>query len=315
MKPSSLKSLCQSHAGKFAKQTGIYPGQDRDYWLIFESFQRLPMGTVTRSAQIQRSWAMQHQQLENSDRTLHVYSLVFITRGKGTFLDALTHKTREVNQGDLLCLFPGIAHRYVPAPNTTWDEINIEFSGPVFDTWMGRGMLDAYEPVRNLADPGDEDQIKQWLQHFYGVVLPMEQRALNEPDLNDVGRMLRLIAAMCATWQSPVCAADTEWANLARQKLLECQLDKKLDLKAQASQFGVSEQTYRKKFKRLCGISPCVFHFRHQVQIACSQLISTNKPIKEISYDVGFASLAYFSRRFKQVTGASPLEYRNKAHS
>ncbi len=273
------------------------------------------MGWVNRSAQIHRSWAMLPQWESDTNRTLHVYSLVFITRGEGSFWDALTKTERPVCQGDLLCLFPGIAHVYVPCAGTTWDEINIEFSGPVFDAWSGLGMLDAHEPVRHLARPKDTKEIESWLERFHQVVLPMAHREHSEPTLDDVGRMLNLIAQMCGTWQKDVAESEVEWANEARQKLMQWPLEKKLDLKSLAVSFGLGEQAYRKKFKRLCGVSPSVFHARRQIEEACYLLISTNTSIKEIGYNIGFGSLFYFSRRFKQVTGVSPQEYRNQARA
>jgi AraC-like DNA-binding protein len=39
-------------------------------------------------------------------------------------------------------------------------------------------------------------------------------------------------------------------------------------------------------------------------------LLHTEKGIKEISYDLGFQSIYYFSRVFKQKLGASPTEIR-----
>lgn len=256
---------------------------------------------------------MQIQRETGSTRTRLVYSLVFITRGKGIFWDSLTKLERSVQQGDLLCLFPGVAHWYVPAEGTTWDEINMEFSDPVFDVWSGRGMLDPHEPIRHLARPDDTKSIARWLEDFNRVVYPMARRGLFEPTFDDVGRALRLIAKLCGTWQTQACESDVEWAVKARQDLLKWPLRKELDLKPLAASFALGEQAYRKKFKRLCGVSPFVFHTRHQVEEACYQLISTNASIKEIGYNVGYGSLFYFSRRFKQITGISPAQYRNQS--
>ena len=43
------------------------------------------------------------------------------------------------------------------------------------------------------------------------------------------------------------------------------------------------------------------------------KLVTGNKPIKEISYQLGFESQEYFTRVFKKMTGLTPLAYR-KSH-
>jgi len=40
-------------------------------------------------------------------------------------------------------------------------------------------------------------------------------------------------------------------------------------------------------------------------------ILSSNKIIKEISYELGFQSIYYFSRAFKNKMGVSPIEIRH----
>ena len=44
--------------------------------------------------------------------------------------------------------------------------------------------------------------------------------------------------------------------------------------------------------------------------IAKHLLVSTNEPIKEIAYDLGFADTTAFHRAFKRSTGTTPQAYR-----
>ena len=59
-------------------------------------------------------------------------------------------------------------------------------------------------------------------------------------------------------------------------------------------------------------MSPFAFRSRQQIEAACHELMESHKPIKEIGYELGFGSLFYFSRRFKQITGMTPGEYRKQ---
>ncbi len=300
-----LKALSLAHGGKYTVQSGINPRDKRDYWLIMESFHAPASGGITRSAQIHRSWAMQQQLAEGIWRTMSVYSLIYVTEGEGWFRDGRRKEALPVSTGDVLCLFPGIAHAYGPPPGKRWNEINVEFSGPVFDAWMGAGLLDPAQPVRHLGPA------RTWLRRFHDVVIPLAKRGA-EQTLRDAGRLVALIAEMCATWQTPRLDADVEWAGRARARLLAMPVEADLSLVAEARHFGLGEQAYRKKFKRLCGITPTLFRSRHLVELACHRLISGHESVKTVGLTSGFGSEFYFSRRFKQITGMSPGEYRRR---
>jgi AraC-like DNA-binding protein len=282
------------------------PGKGRDYWLIMETFHALPAGGITRSAQIHRSWGMLDQRLADVRRKLKVYSLVYLTKGEGSFLDERNQTEIPVKAGDLLCLFPDIGHVYTPTPGTRWNEINLEFSGPAFDAWIGTGLVDPAKPVRQL------EPVAYWLKRIHQVVLPLARKG-TEPTVADTGRLIALIAEMCATWQNPQLDSEVEWANKARSQLIALPPQVALNLKTVAMELGLGEQAYRKKFKRLCGVTPTTFRARHLIEQACHQLIGSDLSMKEIGYSLGFGTEYYFFRRFKQITGVSPGEYRRRA--
>ena len=48
-----------------------------------------------------------------------------------------------------------------------------------------------------------------------------------------------------------------------------------------------------------------------RVSHACRLLLETDQPILDIAYASGFANLSNFNRRFKELKGRSPREYRN----
>ena len=49
-----------------------------------------------------------------------------------------------------------------------------------------------------------------------------------------------------------------------------------------------------------------------RIKRACQLLQQTDKNIAEVAYACGFTDPKYFSRSFKQSTGLSPTEYREK---
>ena len=63
-------------------------------------------------------------------------------------------------------------------------------------------------------------------------------------------------------------------------------------------------------FKKYTGVPPVQYHLDLKILRAKEMLLSTDKIIKEISYDLGFQSIYYFSRVFKKKLGVSPSEIR-----
>jgi AraC-like DNA-binding protein len=52
-----------------------------------------------------------------------------------------------------------------------------------------------------------------------------------------------------------------------------------------------------------------------RVSRACTLLTETSKQITVICYDVGFNNVANFNRRFHELKGVTPSEFRKQANS
>jgi AraC family transcriptional regulator len=68
-------------------------------------------------------------------------------------------------------------------------------------------------------------------------------------------------------------------------------------------------------FRQLMGLSPIQYVNRRKIEQAQVLLMTSDKPLKEISRWVGFRDEFYFSRLFKQITGLAPAIYRKQALS
>lgn len=65
-------------------------------------------------------------------------------------------------------------------------------------------------------------------------------------------------------------------------------------------------------FKKYTNMAPIKFLNEYRLYIAQNLIIHTDKPISEISEDVGYNQLSYFIQQFRDNYGLSPLKYRNK---
>ncbi len=80
-----------------------------------------------------------------------------------------------------------------------------------------------------------------------------------------------------------------------------------------AAHLALGRSTFFKKLKSMIGISPVEFLKDYRIQRAADLIVSTDLNFSEISFQVGFNDLSYFSRSFKQKFGMSPSEYRDNA--
>lgn len=86
----------------------------------------------------------------------------------------------------------------------------------------------------------------------------------------------------------------------------------RLTLEGLSDIFHMSEKYFSRYFKQNLGINFIEYLNRYRVEQACNMLSSADMPIMEISFSVGFHNFSYFIRKFKNITGYTPTEYREQ---
>jgi len=82
-----------------------------------------------------------------------------------------------------------------------------------------------------------------------------------------------------------------------------------------ARQLGMSESRFSRFFRRATGNNFIDFVNRVRISRACLLLMESNRYITHICYDVGFNNVANFNRRFLEIKGMTPSEFRRHANS
>ena len=68
-------------------------------------------------------------------------------------------------------------------------------------------------------------------------------------------------------------------------------------------------------FKEIAGVTPIQYLISYRVTKACQQLAATQKPVVEIAMECGFDNISYFIRKFRELMGCTPGEYRRRENS
>ncbi|MEO7338139.1 MAG: AraC family transcriptional regulator [Caldimonas sp.] len=80
-----------------------------------------------------------------------------------------------------------------------------------------------------------------------------------------------------------------------------------------AAGLGMSESRFSRFFRRATGNTFTDFVNRVRVNRACQLLMETDRPVTGICYEVGFHNVANFNRRFRDIKGMTPTEFRQQA--
>ena len=80
-----------------------------------------------------------------------------------------------------------------------------------------------------------------------------------------------------------------------------------------AAELGMSESRFSRFFRKGTGNTFTDFVNRVRVNRACQLLMETDRRVTQICYDVGFNNVANFNRRFLEIKGMTPSEFRRQA--
>ena len=80
-----------------------------------------------------------------------------------------------------------------------------------------------------------------------------------------------------------------------------------------AAGLDMSESRFSRFFRRATGNTFTDFVNRVRINRACQLLMDSSQPVGQICYDVGFNNLANFNRRFLEIKGLTPTEFRRQA--
>lgn len=221
--------------------------------------------------------------------------LLLTAGGRAWFRDAAGRRATLL-PGDVLALFPGVAHAFAPEPGAVWDEFYLIFSGPAFAPWSELQLLSPARPILHVDPPA------YWLTRFREVAAAEDPF----PPFAAVARLQALIADLLAHADGAGrSAADRAWLAQACGQLGS---EDRSSLELIAHRLGCSPQVFRKRFRALAGVPPGAWRERRRLDAACDLLRAHT--VAAVAARLGFCDPFHFSRRFRQRYGISPMGFR-----
>lgn len=260
---------------------------------------RSNLGSITMAGKLRVSTGISFSKM----RILGNYAFVYLTRGSGRY-QIRGHESRPCKAGDLLIVFPDLAHAYGPGPGEVWDEIYIVFEGAVFDLWRECGFLSPARPILRLPDVRRTAGALRRIISAKGSGRPAGTlRAVCLIQMFLAEAIARQRYSRQDFWQA-------SWPPWAESAVALMEADPCVSLESLASSVGLSYESFRKKFQSITGHSPAAFQSRLGIDLARRLMYEKRLTNKEIAAHLGFCDEFHFSRRFSQITGQTTREFR-----
>ena len=236
-------------------------------------------------------------------RVLGSYALVLLIAGSGEYGDELGHR-QTLGPGDLIWVFPDIAHFYGPTANAKWDEIYFVFEGPLFELWREQHVISPDRPVWHV------EPVDFWAARLEEMTRPPKSLGWKGEFLQ-LSRWQSLIAEILLADQQLARETDPAW--LARACDLLGHDGPPLALEDIARKVGLSYEVFRKRFAERMGITPAKYRQKRVIERACALLMRAELSHQDIANRLGFCDEFHFSKTFRRCMGFSPRVFRQKA--
>ncbi|MFY0688533.1 MAG: AraC family transcriptional regulator [Cyclobacteriaceae bacterium] len=260
----------------------------------------IPAGTAYPSSKHPSGYFFQWE----NGRVLDEFQINYIVSGQGTFESR--DQVYKVQAGDCIILFPGVHHRYRPVLETGWTERYIGFKGDLSNHFMTNAQLSPDKPIIQCGIHTEMINAYDKIQDFAGHQRPGYHQVIS-------GLLLEILGQVISEYRRKDFKGrekETEELIVKTKRYLWENLGNTIDMHQLAALFNVSYSNFRKIFKNYTGQPPNQYLIDLKILKAREWITTTDKSIKSICFDLGFESLQYFSRLFKQKTGLNPSDLR-----
>jgi AraC-like DNA-binding protein len=237
-------------------------------------------------------------------RMLDEYQLIYISGGRGVFESKQTGRV-AIQAGHVLVVFPGVWHRYRPAVAAGWEENRIGFEGKVAD----KTVRAFFSPAKPVITVGQSRELKDLIRSMAGLV-DKAPACCHQIIAARAMEAIALVRSLSMALR-PADKHTAEKIQRAREYLNQ-HCKENIDIKDLAAKLGLSESRLRAVFKGETGVAPHQYLLNIRMNLARHWLTDSSLTIGQIAEELGFSSVFYFSRLFKNKVGCAPSVYRKR---
>jgi len=236
--------------------------------------------------------------------TYSYYILHYVHSGKGYLKYKVRNeeKTIEIIENTLFLIEPEIEYSYWPNSNDPWEYSWICFFENEDNTYSK--MLKSETPIIHL---NNYDTIKQ---EFIKILNLNEYKYAQQTKALAI--TFNIFAEIFENKVNPIIVKDSRNPIHSCLEYIDNNYNNpNIDNKMIASHVNLNEKYLSRLFNKFMNTSINKYINLLRIKKACFLLEKTNTSVKNISIMIGYKDQLYFSRKFKETTGKSPLEWRN----
>ena len=236
-------------------------------------------------------------------RTLDEYQINYITNGSGIYENR--YEKFRIQPGTILLLFPNKWHRYKPDMKVGWNEHFVGFNGDFTNRIFNHELLSPKNPVLKI---GFRESI---LQEFLNIISLINEE---KPGYQQIatGNLMSIFGNIISTIKNNEFVSKEIEKKIRKANLyMRDNLNRNINMEELAKSQDVSYSTFRRMYKKYMGMSPNQYHLKLRLQKSKEMILYSKKSIKSIAYELGFESIHYFSRLYKNKEGIAPSKVRN----
>lgn len=227
-------------------------------------------------------------------RRFGYYDLSHMYDGKGWYCPA-DGTLREVEKGDGILVSPGAAHKY-GGDREDYVEDAVSFHGPVADMLLSAGV------------------VKDGILKIGGArrLLPIIELAQDGSDDSQIKANLALQSLLVSLYLENKEASPIDSSIEQLMEKIKGEPRKSWDVASMAEFSNLSVSQFKRLFRMRSGVTPKTYVDGFKMRLAVEMLSDSSKAVSDVAAALGYCDQFHFSRRFRQMTGHSPSDYRRR---
>ena len=200
-----------------------------------------------------------------------------------------------IKAGQCVIICPGSLNRYGGDKGQVYNEDSVRFVGPVADMLRKTGII-----KDGVFEFGEA-------RRLLAIIKFLSDPAVDSQINANIALQKLLVDIYNENKQKNVIQSD-----FVIDKLIETvkeQIDRWWTVAEMADFCNLSNDQFRRIFSKRTGMLPKIYIDRLKIQKAGELLMSNRFKVSEIATRLGYIDQYHFSRRFKKITGLSPIRY------
>lgn len=246
------------------------------------------------------------------------FEFLIMSRGGGKLF--VEGDEYELTEGEGIFINSGALHMGIKTDNAPCSFFAVVFSPEIFGRFGNDLIMNRYVlPIMrgDIVFPSVFHKTEEWGREVLrccSAIAELAEKMSVCYEL-EIKEMFFRIWRIC-TEHSEVRAEDQDKGLEKIKKAIEFiqnEYSGQLSLNDIAGSVGMSREHFCRSFSSVMHMTPFDYVNRVRIDNGCRMLTESDMPIGGISELCGFNSFSYFSKKFRELTGQTPAEYRAKA--